>query len=702
MVTSLTSFTVQRTLTAIIARWPVKVRERLMSNSLSQPPLDAAGQRCLDELLAVIESWPLDQRVHLLQQFRATQGASLSIGTWQAVIRHLQRHCPTLGESSVRMLTDKSREHSLESTAASPLTTKPRRPAPESLAGTYVGRYRIDEPLGSGGFGEVWKGFDPELKRTVAIKLRRRDRSFPEAVLVKLLDEARKAASLSHPGIVQVYDITKLDDGWVIVSEYIAGETLARRMKREPVSVDLAVRIVVTIAHALHHAHLRDLIHRDVKPGNILLRTDGTAVLTDFGLAISERELIHEAGEISGTIRYMSPEQARGDGASIDHRSDIFSLGLVLYSLIAGRLPYPEAESSQSYLRAVASRAPRPLCSVVEGLPPGLEQICMRCLAFSPEGRFASARDLAAALEEWQKTSPPGNSVTVQAAPARTSPRLRRIGVGLVASVMALFFAGIILPRMKQYLPGPAKPVISMDMSNSAGDSTPIQAAEANVLHEAGAAPADVLVPTEAWTPLLRTMPQVVSWPTSDGREPPLFTPREQQLTIKSPRSRWVFQCAELEAKPFQMRLVISVDRWEGEAGVMWGLRDAPEAFPESNYRCWVAEFSRSGPHEPAKLVCRNMLLKRVNFDDVRVVHQGTMKTHEIEIPTELSSALEIEVDETGPTIRFGAGQVWRVDDKLKPSDWLPAGRWAVGITGQGQGVTVRSLSLRNRPAGSP
>jgi serine/threonine protein kinase len=682
-----------------------------LANSISTG-LSSEGQRCFEELKQILERLPANGRLSFLREYMSERGVTLGETDRQRVIQRILESYSELKEfvdhSQIGPPSEESRSISMETTATSPGSTGLSLSSSESIQGTTVGRYRIDELLGRGGFGEVWKGYDPELDRPVAIKLGRRDRRFSEQMLSKLLDEARKAASMSHAGIVQVYDIARVDDGYVIVSEFIDGETLSQRMKSGPVSVDFAVTTVVSIALALHHAHIRDMVHRDVKPGNILLRANGAAVLADFGLAISERDLVRE-DSVSGTIRYMSPEQARGDGASIDHRSDIFSLGLVLYSMLARRLPYPETDSD-SYLRAVATRAPRPLGSVVEDLPPGLSSICMKCLAFSPEGRYSTCRELADALEEWRKNFPFDLSSSSRSdstvSPPRGAPRW--LLVGLIAGIGVL--AGIVIYRMKQYTPGSSvsvgppgqNPSPPADKGSESGISskTKILIPPSPALD--GLDPITVLTPTDAWKPLLREMPHQVAWPSSDGRQPPLFSRGEQQLTVKSERSRWVFQCAEIESQPFHIRTAISVDRWEGYGGVIWGLREDPDIFPVPDIRCLAVEFMRGGPNEPAKLVALSMVLKKYSFDDFRVTKLGMIAVTEIPPPTELETTLEVEVRSNHLIVRFGAGQPWRIVDTLDNTAWLPQGRWAVGITGQGLGVSLRTLSIRSLPGESP
>lgn len=673
--------------------------------------LGIAGQQYFAELLRRMDQLPSDQQLQCVHEYLKEKAPSLPADEFQLLLSHLCRQVPGFDDYWVnpgaRPIRSDSVKNLLASTAGH--TPSDRTPASlESLRGTFVGRYRIDELLGIGGFGEVWKGHDPELNRTVAIKLGRRDLILNESILTKQLSEARKAASMSHGGIVQVYDIASAEDGYVIVSEYIEGESLSKRLQRGPVTIDFAVSTVIAVAKALHHAHVRDIVHRDVKPGNILLRTNGEAVLADFGLAISEQELIAETGTVSGTIRFMSPEQARGEGVGVDHRSDLFSLGLVLYFMLAGRLPYPDCDS-KSYLRTVASRPPRPLGSVVENLPAGLDQICMKCLAFTPEARYSSCHELAEELEEWRKKNRGDSNASALAKPelTRNFPRQR---VLLTSALISVLLVGIVAWQMKRHDPAVAVTNPPPD-SPSQPDSGAVKPAEnkpvphseprvtaprETVPPQAAAVP--VIQLTDSWTPLLKEMPQLVSWESSAGREAPLFDRQEPRLSIKSPRSRWVYRCADIESQPIQLRTVLSVDRWEGYAGVIWGLREDPAAFPEVHYQCLSAEYICAGPGEPSKLVARSMLLKRHSFDDVRITKSATLASQVIPRPTESELPFEVEIRPTGVTMRLGSEPTWEARDSVRGTAWLPSGQWAVGVTGYAPAVSLRSLAIRSLP----
>jgi class 3 adenylate cyclase len=257
------------------------------------------------------------------------------------------------------------------------------------------GRYQVREFRGRGGFGEVYLGHDPRLDRPVAIKVLR-----PRAAGAtdKFLREARQLAHLSHPGIVTVHDAGVQDGRHYIVSDYLQGVSLKEWLAHHRPSWHEAARIVADVADALAYAHARRTVHRDVKPDNIILK-DGTApVLVDFGLAISDATPPEaEFGHISGTPHYMAPEQAAGKGHRIDGRTDIYALGVILYRMLCGRLPF-QAADFRELLRQVEQDDPQPPRQLHPAVPPGLERICLKAMAKRPDDRYTTAGDLAADL----------------------------------------------------------------------------------------------------------------------------------------------------------------------------------------------------------------------------------------------------------------------------------------------------------------
>ena len=284
--------------------------------------------------------------------------------------------------------------------AAAAIETGPDSgPGGDNQVPARLGRYRVDKLLGKGGFGVVYQGYDEELERAVAIKVPRRDRLTRPGDAEAYMAEARVVARLEHPHIVPVLDVGRSDDGLCfVVSRFIAGSTLAQQIAADRPAASAAAGLVATVAEALHYAHTRGLVHRDVKPGNILLDQAGTPYLADFGLALREQD--HgKGGGICGTPAYMSPEQANGEGHRVDGRSDIFSLGVVFYELLTGRRPF--AGDTTAILEQIVATEPRPPRQLDDTIPRELERICLKAMAKRATERCTTARDMAEDLRHW-------------------------------------------------------------------------------------------------------------------------------------------------------------------------------------------------------------------------------------------------------------------------------------------------------------
>jgi serine/threonine protein kinase/formylglycine-generating enzyme required for sulfatase activity len=268
-----------------------------------------------------------------------------------------------------------------------------------------LGRYRITGKLGSGGFGVVYRGYDDDLRREVAIKVPHRERLDTPEDAETYLAEARILASLDHPHIVPVHDLGRTEDGLCfVVAKFIQGTDLALKLKDARLSFDESAKLTATIADALHHAHKRGLVHRDVKPGNILLDTEGRPYLADFGLALKEEDY-GKGGGIHGTPAYMSPEQANGEGHRVDGRSDIFSLGSVFYELLTGMRPF-RGKTLADLIIQIKSDEPRPPRQVADAIPPELERICLKALTKKASERYTTAKDLADDLRHFLDHAP--------------------------------------------------------------------------------------------------------------------------------------------------------------------------------------------------------------------------------------------------------------------------------------------------------
>jgi len=285
-----------------------------------------------------------------------------------------------------------------------------------------LGRYRLDELIGEGGFGQVWKGYDPELDRLVAVKVLRPERHKSVFQVARFIDEAKKVAKLRHQNIVAIHDVGRHEGFCFMVTDFIEGVDLGKRIEMRNLPTEEAVEIVAKVADALHHAHQQGIIHRDVKPQNILLDSRNEPVITDFGIAVTEDAGRDGDSDTSGTPAYMAPEQTGVGSLPVDTRTDIYSLGVVLYQLLIRRLPY-ETRTLAKLKQQIETTLPPSPRSVDSSLPARLDRACMRALATDPDDRWGSAEAFADELRRLYRRS------------------WRRVSLAVVAAVAILLIA---------------------------------------------------------------------------------------------------------------------------------------------------------------------------------------------------------------------------------------------------------------------
>jgi serine/threonine protein kinase/TolB-like protein/tetratricopeptide (TPR) repeat protein len=338
--------------------------------------------------------------------------------------------------------------------------------------GTQFARYEILSVAGAGGMGEVYLARDSQLKRSVALKLLAPALTRDERGLRRFEQEAQAASALNHPNILTVYEFGQVDGMHYIATEFIAGQTLRQMIKNGPIETQAALDISSQIASALAAAHAQGIVHRDIKPDNVIVRNDGIVKVLDFGIAkLSENKSggtiatlslsTSNPGSVLGTVRYMSPEQARGH--AVDGRSDIFSLGVVMYEMVTGHVAFP-GDTASDVIAEILKGEPEPLTTAAPGLPAEFRAIIERTLRKNRDQRYASAKDLLAELqnlkkelefqEKLQKEESEGTlkaRVGLGSQPAispsktdrfRTTKRAKILGVGIAILLALGLFAG--------------------------------------------------------------------------------------------------------------------------------------------------------------------------------------------------------------------------------------------------------------------
>jgi predicted Ser/Thr protein kinase len=352
------------------------------------------------------------------------------------------------------------------------------------MIGQTIKHYEVEAQIGRGGMGVVYRARDTRLGRSVALKVLPPELPRDEERKSRFLKEARAASAVNHPAIAQIYDVDEGPDGLFIAMELVEGKTVKTLVQGRELDVLGAIEIASQVGSGLQKAHEAGIVHRDIKPENLIVTPDGHAKILDFGLAkllepsgaaavapdgISHMETLAktQAGFVIGTLRYMSPEQARGQ--ALDHRSDIFSLGVVLYEMVTGQLPFSGA-SALDTLHAIAFEETRPMTALRPNLPPSLQRVVTRCLRKRATDRYPDAKELVADLKTVQREVESGitskASLGVRLQETWRTLRDRPLGDWLAPGIVVVLALAVLLmfvarPSSEGLVPGILFPTIA-------------------------------------------------------------------------------------------------------------------------------------------------------------------------------------------------------------------------------------------------
>ena len=314
------------------------------------------------------------------------------------------------------------------------------------MIGKTLSHYKILEKLGEGGMGVVYLAEDTKLGRRIALKLLSADWTRDSRARARFLHEAQTAAALNHPNICTIHEVDEADGQVFIAMEHIEGESLRDRIERGPMRIAEVIATSLDVGQGLAAAHAQGIVHRDIKPGNVMLTSDGRAKVLDFGLALApERTRLTMEGRTTGTVSYMSPEQSRGE--VIDHRTDIWSLGVMIYEMLTGQRPFA-GEHEQAVIRAIVSDEPEPPTGLRTGIPLALERIVTKAMAKHPGKRYQHVDDMLVDLRaigrglETETMTRTAGSLRTAGDISRTGRWKRGLAAG--AAIAVAILAGII------------------------------------------------------------------------------------------------------------------------------------------------------------------------------------------------------------------------------------------------------------------
>jgi serine/threonine protein kinase len=582
-----------------------------------------------------------------------------------------------------------------------------------------IGKYKVIEHIGRGGMADVYKALHPEMNRVVAIKVLSRALVHSPEMRARFRREARAIGALSHPNIVQVFDFDVVDGVYFMVMEFIDGETLGQRLsdlhargKRLPLAETL--RVTIAVGQAMHYAHEQAMLHRDIKPTNIMFRGDGCVVLTDFGVAkiLNATSHITKTGAVAGTPAYMAPEQ--WTGATVDRRSDIYSLGVVLYQLATGELPFSDETPARLMFRHI-SDSPTPPRNLCADIPPALEDVIVRSLAKDPRERYQTAQelvdDLSAILYDVESTAPTGvfNRPFLPLAGARDAARrwasadsrrasLLRLGTGVVALILLIVLAMLSVGGLGGGTTAGATP-------DATGTALAVRVAALESMLTATATPSPTVSPTPTPTTVSPT-PSAIT-PTPRVAAPTVTASPSRTPTREAPSATPLLQTSPT-ACPATMQLVQDVNyfntNWWSTVNARfdktWRLRNDGEcAWPQGSALVHVDgdSFGLQEPFEVGPLQAGEEMELSVGLrvPDAPGEYAGRFRLQTLEgepigepLVVRLEARLRVTVTPTagvaGGPLRIGGYELisWTADPAHHV--WRGSvGLWASGGTGQ-------------------
>jgi serine/threonine protein kinase len=629
----------------------------------------AACQTCS----AILEGLPNDPlAVALKESYRSPLFDEPELQRMQAAIRALPANADLAARGHDSTVS--SRLSTEESAIEIPAGAVERASSPTDETVTMasdlparIGKYEIQSLLGQGAFGRVYLARDPELHRLVALKAPRPGIAFRPALVTAFLQEARAAAGLKHPGIVTIYEVGEdSTHSCFIAMEYVEGKSLKQLLTAGPVPPPQAARYIALAAEAVRYAHKQGLIHRDLKPANLLVDGEGRVKVADFGLALFEEEQRDRAGEYAGTLAYISPEQLRGDTHHLDGRTDLYSLGVVLYELLTGRRPF--GGNSEQIIEQIYHRPPKPPRQIDHTIPPELERICLRCLAKSASDRYPAAQDLIDELQRFE---------TALATPPRTSP-VSWASLAVVAALLVL-----------------AAPLWIWLYRSAFGKS---DSADVELQHVAPAMPFEVdnEARTRKWLSLLDRQPHVI-FPSEQLNEHWQAEPADEELWIDSPGVA-MLSLGTTAVDRYSLRIEISQNA-PGEAGLFFGFQPIE---PRDGRRRWQLQTVTIRAYPKSKYyVQRNMAVFVEGSSGVARESSKMLGSFEVDEPILTQAVMELSVTAGRVSdIRWEGRPLVELADRALKLDAIPCdGQFGV-IVHQSAATFhhARFLNLRSKP----